>query len=40
LILVLRNIPTAKNSSDVNEPATSPPRSYKEALMGSHPSVE
>jgi hypothetical protein len=37
---VLRTVPPVANSSDISEPATSPPWTYKEALMGSGPPVE
>jgi hypothetical protein len=37
---VLRNIPTKENSSDVTKLDTSPPLSYKEALLGSQPQKE
>jgi hypothetical protein len=37
---VLRNIPTKENSSDVTKLDTSPPLSYKEALLSSQPQKE
>jgi hypothetical protein len=37
---LLRNIPPSENSSDVIKLDTSPPRSYKEALLGSQPQKE
>ena len=37
---VLRNILPKENSSDITKLDTSPPRSYKEALLGSQPQKE